>query len=211
MSAPLVELVSSRASLAGVSIAADQLDQLVAYYTLLERWNQKINLTALPLTAREPTTIDRLLIEPLIAAPRVEDARLIWFDFGSGGGSPAVPLKLLRPKMRLTMVEAKERKSAFLREAVRTLNLTMTDVFAGRIEVLERSAEGAAADLVTMRAVKAEPEVLDAARKILKLHGQLLLFRGADVPKGELPGFELVAEKSLPSTGILSAYRRVSE
>lgn len=209
---PLVELVRSRAAVAGVSLSNHQLDQLVAYYSLLERWNQKINLTALPLGAREAATIDRLLIEPLLATSEVDDSPLTWFDFGSGGGSPAIPLKLLRPKAKLIMVDAKERKSAFLREAVRTLGLATTDVFTGRIEELEATAGTKTAELITMRAVRAEPEVLEAARKILKLHGRLLLFRGSNVGTVELPGFELHAEKSLfPSTGILSAYRRLNE
>ena len=47
-----------------------------------------------------------------------EPAPLAWFDLGSGGGSPAIPLKLVRPDARLTMVESKTRKAAFLREAV---------------------------------------------------------------------------------------------
>ena len=42
-------------------------------------------------------------------------------DIGSGGGSPAIPFKLAVPRLGLTMVEAKARKSAFLREAVRQL------------------------------------------------------------------------------------------
>ncbi len=57
-------------------------------------------------------------------------------DVGSGGGSPAIPLKLAVPRLRLTMVEAKARKSAFLREAVRHLGLEQRSVETARYEEL---------------------------------------------------------------------------
>ena len=135
------------------------LDPLEAYFRLLTQWNAKINLTALPLDPPTDETFDRLLVEPL---GRV-DARFaasmlpsVWFDLGSGGGSPAIPLKIARPRLRLTMIESKERKSAFLREAVRSLGLAGR----GRADRAVRGRRAASpntlgtADLVTVRAVK---------------------------------------------------------
>ena len=52
----------------------------------------------------------------------------LWFDIGSGGGSPAIPLKLARPTLPLPMVESKTRKAVFLREAVRALGLARREV-----------------------------------------------------------------------------------
>jgi 16S rRNA (guanine527-N7)-methyltransferase len=57
-------------------------------------------------------------------------------DIGSGGGSPAIPLKLCAPAASLTMVEAKARKSAFLREAIRALRLDRSSVETARYEEL---------------------------------------------------------------------------
>ena len=73
------------------------LTRLEIYYRLLSRWNTKINLTALPLEDLTDHAVDRLLIEPLAAARFVPESPLTWFDLGSGGGSPALPLKLVRP------------------------------------------------------------------------------------------------------------------
>ncbi|MBW8866026.1 MAG: class I SAM-dependent methyltransferase, partial [Acidobacteria bacterium] len=110
--------------------AADALEQ---YFSLLARWNPKVNLTALPLNPPGDETFDRLFVEPVVAAAHIEplnfrDAPLKWIDLGSGGGSPAIPLKIVRPSWHLTMVEAKERKAAFLREAIRALRLQEADV-----------------------------------------------------------------------------------
>jgi 16S rRNA G527 N7-methylase RsmG len=98
-----------------------------------------------------------------------------------------------------------------LREAVSTLGLAGAQVVTGRIEDVGSTVAGATTDLVTVRAVRMDPEVLGAARKILKLHGRLLVFRGQDGVGDPLDGFETVGPTSLhPSTGILAAYRRVS-
>jgi 16S rRNA (guanine527-N7)-methyltransferase len=207
---PLRAQILTRALLADVVPTAAQADQLVDYYSLLERWNEKINLTAMPLSARADATIDRLIVEPLIASRQLDDTDLNWFDFGSGGGSPALPLKILRPFARLTMVEAKERKAAFLREAVSSLGLSFAVVQRGRIEELDAEDAFQSVDLITARAVRMDAELLGAARNLLKMHGRLLLFRGqADGP--DSPGFVLRWQQDLfPSSGYLSTLERAT-
>jgi len=205
---PLRDQIAERAALADIRPTTEQLDKLVQYFLLLERWNQKINLTALPLAARENSTIDRLIVEPLIAASGLASHTREWFDFGSGGGSPAIPMKLMHPSAHLVMVEAKERKAAFLREAVSSLGIFAAEVLTVRIEELPAPQSADLADLVTMRAVRPDPEVLAAAHTLLKMHGLFVLFRGRDDlswGETELGGeFNVLDSRSLaPSSGIL--------
>ena len=119
--------LTRRGRRAGVALATDLAAQLEAYYRLLSAWNRKINLTGLNLSDLPPEAIDRLLIEPLVAARHVPAGATRMLDVGSGGGSPAIPLALAVPGMRLLMVESKTRKSVFLREAIRTLGLAEAD------------------------------------------------------------------------------------
>ena len=98
------------------------LDQLHRYYQLLTKWNETINLTALPLGEWNDQTIDRLLVEPILAARYVPRRRSV-VRRRIRRRLPAIPLKILRPAAQLTMVEAKSRKAAFLREAIRELAL----------------------------------------------------------------------------------------
>ena len=108
-----------RAAKNDVFIGDPLADRLTLYYELLGRWNRKINLTSLENSTKP---IDRLLLEPLVASRYFSPSANRLMDVGSGGGSPAIPFKLAVPRLRLTMVEAKARKSAFLREAVRHLS-----------------------------------------------------------------------------------------
>lgn len=126
--------LTDRASRANVVFSAEMLQPLEAYFSILSRWNARMNLTALPLESPTNETFDRLLIEPLAAAACVPDGGGVWFDLGSGGGSPAIPLKIARPSLRLVMIESRARKAAFLREAVRTLGLRDSTVENARFE-----------------------------------------------------------------------------
>jgi 16S rRNA (guanine527-N7)-methyltransferase len=175
--------------------------QMEDYFDLLSRWNRTINLTALPLDELPERTIDRLFIEPLIAAQFVEDHPLTWFDLGSGGGSPAIPLKIVRRASDLTMVESRERKAAFLREVVRSLELPSVKVLAERLETLPLNLEAGPADLVSIRAVKLNHELLETVSGLLKPGGRLLLFTVAREADAPIAQFRLVAIKLLPAPG----------
>jgi 16S rRNA (guanine527-N7)-methyltransferase len=179
-----------------------------AYFRLLAQWNVKINLTGLPLQPPTDDTFDRLFIEPLAAAALVANVPGIWFDLGSGGGSPALPLKLVRPALALTLVESKTRKAAFLREVIRALKLPATDVANVRFEELADAATKA--DLVTVRAVRPDAALFNVSAQLLKGGGRLLLF---GKPGNETHYAEFEREDQTIATEasgrILTSYRRV--
>jgi 16S rRNA (guanine527-N7)-methyltransferase len=168
-----------RAKRAGVSVEPALMTRLETYYRLLATWNQKINLTALNLDEASDEVFDRLLIEPLAAARFVPQAAQKVMDIGTGGGSPAIPFALAAPGLSLLMVEAKTRKSVFLREAIRALGMSAADVATARFEqLLARPDLHEAHDLVTIRAVRIESRVLLGLQAFLRPGGQLFLFRG---------------------------------
>lgn len=144
------------------------------YFRLLAQWNLKINLTALPLQAPTDGTFDRLFVEALVAGALIPNAPGSWFDLGSGGGSPALPLKMIRSALSLTLVESKTRKAAFLREVVRVLKLPGTEVANVRFEELPTPKRGA--DFVTVRAVRPDVALFDVSARLLRPSGHLLLF-----------------------------------
>ena len=168
-----------RAKRAGINVDTELSSQLETYYRLLATWNQKINLTALNLRDATDEAFDRLLVEPLVAARHVPTGAQRMMDVGSGGGSPAIPLALASRGLSLLMVESKTRKSVFLREAIRALDLRSADVATARFEeLLTRPDLHETHDLVTIRAVRIESRVLLGLQAFLRPGGHLFLFRG---------------------------------
>ena len=205
--------LARRTRRAKAPISLGMLEPLEAYFQLLTQWNSKINLTSLPLDPPTDETFDRLLVEPLAASKQIPThAPSVWFDLGSGGGSPAIPLKIARPHLRLTMIESKERKGAFLREAVRALGLTDAVVETDRFENVAANPQYAGtADFVTVRAVRADAELLLTAGRLLRHDGRLLLFRPAHSPSAAPAGFSHINTVPLTDSppSFICLYRRV--
>jgi 16S rRNA (guanine527-N7)-methyltransferase len=144
------------------------LPQLSAYLDLLLKWNARTNLTAI----RDPEEIvSRHFGESLFAARHLAPETPTLLDFGSGAGFPGIPIALLRPDIQVTLAESQNKKATFLREAVRTLNLS-TEVWPGRVESMAPDRRFHA---VALRAVDNMEAALTAARERIAPGGQLVL------------------------------------
>jgi len=169
-----------RARRAGVTLSPALAAKLEVYFKLLSAWNEKMNLTGLDLSEQGPAAIDRLLVEPLVAAKHVTQPITRMIDIGSGGGSPAIPLALALSSPHVVFVEAKTRKSVFLREALRALGMADAEVATSRFEeLLSRPPLHEAHELLTLRAVRVEGAVLMNLQAFVKPGGELFLFRAA--------------------------------
>jgi 16S rRNA (guanine527-N7)-methyltransferase len=183
------DLLRLRADAADLTVDDLLAEQLEAYLSLLAHWNTRINLTSLPLDPPTVQAIDRLFIEPIAAARLIQPNISVWFDLGSGGGSPAIPMHLAHPAQRLIMVESRDRKAAFLREAIRVLALVGAEVEVSRIEsVTDNSHHAGMADLVTVRAVRMDASLFSRIQTLLRFKGQAVLFgvrmSSEDLPRG---------------------------
>jgi len=175
--------IRRRLARAGVDPPDELLSGLEAYLSLLTLWNRKINLTALPLEPLGDDAVDRLIVEPVVAAREIRSNNRIMVDIGSGGGSPAVPLRLAAPSLRLVMIESKVRKSAFLREVIRQLRLDEASVENARFEeLLTRPDLHEVADVVTLRAVRAEPRLWTGIQAFLRRDGRVFWFGSGREP-----------------------------
>ena len=140
----------------GVHATPQQLEQFRAHFDLLVRWNERTNLTAV----RDPVAILRRHFAEsayLTQVVRLGPGTLV--DIGSGAGFPGIPVKILSPETRVILVEAVQKKAAFLKEVARAVGLPGLEVFAGRFEEFPGSAEW-----ITMRAVKLEPRLAEAIK-----------------------------------------------
>jgi 16S rRNA (guanine527-N7)-methyltransferase len=196
----LADRIAERAG-CGLDPGRDVAKRLATYLELLGRWNRKINLTALPLDPPSDASIDRLVIESLVAVTCLPPGGLRMLDIGSGSGSPAIPMKLARPDLELAMVESRRRKSAFLREAVRTLELSQTTVETREFGAGSGEFQGNNRfDVITLRAVAISESILTEIGHITNKYGRLLLFVGSG-SSVDLPGWLCDEDMELPSSG----------
>jgi 16S rRNA (guanine527-N7)-methyltransferase len=194
-----------RAKRSGIDLDSALAESLEQYYALLAKWNRKINLTSFQLgPGGEDQAVDRLLIEPVIAARHLPPGTNRAIDIGSGGGSPAIPLTLASPRLHLRMVESKTRKAVFLREALRDLGLGRAEVETSRYEeLLARPELHEGLDVLTIRAVRVESRTLMSLQAFVRPGGQLFLFRGpagADVAGALTPPLSWQATYPLVET-----------
>ena len=171
---------------------------LFDYLALLHRWNGTYNLTAI----RDPRAmVDKHLLDSLAMAPYLDGvARLA--DLGTGPGLPGIPLAIVRPALRVALVESNGKKARFLREAVRRLGLSNAEVVESRIEAYDPSA---GFDAVTARALATLPQILALGGHLLTPGGRLLAMKGV-VPEDEIaalpPGWRVEALHPLRIPGL---------
>lgn len=178
MLSDLGKRISERLSLVGAPLPPRELlDLHERYISLLTKWNRTINLTSLALEPPSDEAIDRLLVEP-IAASALAGTPANIIDIGTGGGSPAIPFWIQLPGSRLTMVESRSRKCAFLREAVRQIKPGQGTAIDCRFEDLLDREPGLrnSADIVTIRAVRLDGPTHALVGALLKPDGRVFHF-----------------------------------
>ena len=135
--------------LAQLGLPTDGVPALIRYAGLLAEWNEVMDLTAIT----DPADVVRLHFLDSAALLGLEDFRgKRVVDVGTGAGFPGLPLRILEPSVRLTLLDAQNKRVNFLREVCRTLALEDVECVHGRAEEFARGRRGAF-DLAVSRAV----------------------------------------------------------
>lgn len=175
--------------------------RLARYLTLLMDWNRRVNLVSRRSVEQILESQLRPSLAPLLLLPRHSTARVL--DVGSGGGFPGIPLKVLRPAIRLDLVEARRKKCRFLAACVDSLDLVDVKVHWCRVEepapdLLARKPF----DVVLARGVGDSEAISRAVRPLLACGGQAFAF-ASPAAAGSLegaPAHTWVDEAGLPLT-----------
>ena len=158
----------------GLTLWAPQQALLDRYLVLVDEWRSHLRIMG----ARSAETAAGLMTGALCAVPFVpESGRLA--DLGSGGGLPGIPIAVLRPSLRVALVEATRKKAAFLDIVTRELGLANVEVLSVRAEDLGRDpANRARYDAVTARALAPVRVLVEYALPLLRLGGVAVLPKG---------------------------------
>jgi 16S rRNA (guanine527-N7)-methyltransferase len=179
-----LDIVAAGAARLHIGLDQDRLGQLQRFVALLLARNQQVNLTRIV----EPSEVERRhLLDSLTCALPVLDRLsegngLRCIDVGSGGGLPGLPLAIVFPTLRMTLLESVGKKAAFLRDAVAELQLDGVSVLAERAEEAARDPrERDAYDLVVARALAPLPVALELCLPFARAGGIVVLPRGSDL------------------------------
>lgn len=179
------QLLQDGARQFNLSLSEIQLSAFERYSQELIDWNGRVNLTSIT----EPQEIVvKHFLDSLSVYPALSDlpSTLSLIDVGSGAGFPGVPLKIVLPELRLTLLEATGKKTAFLQHVVQVLNLTIVTVLTARAEeVGRRPDQRERYDVAVARAVAPLPVLVEYTLPLVKVGGRVIVQKGQQ-PAGEI-------------------------
>ncbi len=156
----------------GLDLPATARQSLLDYITLIGKWNQVHNLTAI----REPAKmVTHHLLDSLAVLQRIDAPEQRLLDVGSGAGLPGIPLAIARPQWAVTVLDSNHKKGVFLQQAVAALGLRNVQVVVERVEAF-RPAAGF--DIVISRAFSDLAEFAELAKHLRAPGGALLAMKG---------------------------------
>ena len=162
----------------GLSCSSQQIEQLLAYLEMLQRWNKAYNLTAI----REPIQMVRLhLLDSLAIHPYVQGVKYI-IDVGTGPGLPGIPLAILNPDINFTLLDSNGKKTRFLFQAINDLSLSNAREINQRVEKYQPENTF---DIILSRAFSSISDMLYQCDHLVSNNGCFLAMKGKK-PDSEL-------------------------
>ena len=168
--ADLVSRLCSGADGLGLSLESEQIDRLLGYLGLLDKWGQTYNLTAI---RDRRSAVDRHLLDSLAVNAFLAGGRVL--DVGTGAGLPGIPLAIVNPGMTFVLLDRSSKKIRFVRQAILSLGLKNAEAVAARVEDF---APEAPFDVVLARAFASLADIWGGAAPLLAAGGRVLAMKG---------------------------------
>lgn len=174
----------------GIPLSKEQTYQFALYHRELVQWNQKFNLTSItdPDGVQTKHFLDSITALPIITdevgEPLPPQRRYHLVDVGTGAGFPGIPLKIVAPQLKLTLMDGTGKKIRFLENLTTILGLSNVQVVQGRAEELGRTtAHRGQYDLVTARAVAQLNTLAEYLLPLVRRDGYAIFYKGPSAPE----------------------------
>ncbi|WP_419781642.1 16S rRNA (guanine(527)-N(7))-methyltransferase RsmG [Maridesulfovibrio sp.] len=165
----------------GFKAATDQARVLAYYMTMLVKWNKSMNLVG---PQGWEDVFHSLIIDSLHLADFLDSLELldnpVSLDLGAGAGLPGLPLRTLWQAGDYHLVEARQKRSIFMRTALRVMKLPRTHVFQGRAEKIPQQT--LPADLILSKAFMPWKELLEFVKPMLATQGRIVILSNDPAP-----------------------------
>jgi len=151
------------------------LEQFSAYHALLLAENQKINLFS---RQTDPEVLWTWhFLDSLLAAEAYPFEQQRVMDFGTGGGLPGIPLRIVYPKLEMILLDCRQRKAESLQYFIDAMQLSGTSVVWSRLEDLRGPAWEKSLDCIVCRSVRIEPQFRRPLLSLLRPGGDLVFYK----------------------------------
>ncbi|MFF5514742.1 16S rRNA (guanine(527)-N(7))-methyltransferase RsmG [Staphylococcus capitis] len=175
-----VEWLSKKLSEHGIELSETQKEQFQTYYQLLVEWNEKMNLTSI---TEEHDVYLKHFYDSITPSFYYDfDGELSICDVGAGAGFPSIPLKIVFPELKLTIVDSLNKRIQFLNHLAAELGLQDVSFVHDRAESYGKGAYRESYDIVTARAVARLTVLSELCLPLVKKGGQFIALKSS---KGE--------------------------
>ena len=166
-----------KASTMGVRFSVEQMDKFYKYMNLLIEWNEKINLTAII----EPNEIIlKHFIDSITILKDIKDGLTI-VDVGTGAGFPGIPLSIMNPTLKITLVDSLNKRLIFLQEVINELDLKNVELVHARAEEFGRNKKYREKfDVATSRAVANLATLSEYLLPLVKINGKAISMKAGN-------------------------------
>ena len=178
----VVDILKELFSNYNIEISNEQIDKFNVYYNLLIKWNEKMNLTTI--TVYEDVIKKHFLDSVLLLKAFSKDSFVAKniIDVGTGAGFPGIPLAIMLPDSRFTLIDSLNKRIEFLKEVVEILKIENVTLIHGRAEELGIDPEYRDRyDICVSRAVAALPLLLEYCSPFIRKGGVLYMYKSMKV------------------------------